>query len=160
LIIQDVFGWCIVIEQSGASCTLAYTNIIVRLWNLIIVLAMPIVISFYMLFRAMRFLRNSHARQLVMRRNHHHRLIIHSFIFYSIWLCLWLPLMIIIFLDVADINESISFVALVANTFETLIDPFISIFLDKRFAKAWKKTYILIKRKVNHLMYVRVHPAQ
>jgi hypothetical protein len=68
--------------------------------------------------------------------------------------------MIIIFLDVDDINESIGFVALVANTFETLIDPFISIFLDKRFAKAWKKTYTLIKRKVNHFMYVRVHPAQ
>jgi len=159
LIIQDVFGWCIVIEKSGASCTLAYTNIIARMWNLIIVLTMPILISFYMLFRAMHFLQNSHAQQVLMRRNHHHRLIIHSFIFYSIWLCLWLPLMIIILLDVDDINESISFVASIACTLETLMDPFISFFLDKRFAKAWKKSYILIKRKVNHLMNVRVHPV-
>jgi hypothetical protein len=156
---QGVFGWCIVIEQSGASCTLAYTNIIVRTWNLIIVLTMPILISFYMLFRAMYFLRDSHARQEMMRRNHHHRLIIHSFIFYSIWLCLWLPLMIIIFLDVDDTNEYISFVASTASTLETLIDPFMAIFLDKRFAKAWKKSYILIKRKVNHWMNVRVHPV-
>jgi hypothetical protein len=155
-----MFGWCIVIEQSGASCTLAYTNIIVRMWNLSIVLTMPILISFFMLFRAMHFLQNSHAQQVLMRRNHHHRLIIHSFIFYSIWLCLWLPIMIIIFLNVNDINESIGFIASIANTFETLLDPFISIFLDKRFAEAWNKSYILIKRKVNHFMYVRVHPAQ
>jgi hypothetical protein len=67
--------------------------------------------------------------------------------------------MIIIFLDVDDINESIDFIASIASTLETLMDPFLSFFLDKRFAKAWKKSYMLIKRKLNDLMNVRVHPV-
>ena len=31
IIIQDVFGWCIVRESVGSSCSLTYTNIVVQL---------------------------------------------------------------------------------------------------------------------------------
>jgi hypothetical protein len=158
LIIQDIFGWCIVIEISGESCTFTYTNVIVRVWNLGIMLITPILISFYMLYRALHFLQNSHAQQVILRRNHHRQLIIHSCIFYSIWLTLWFPFMFITYLGVDGINEFIVFVALVANTFETLIDPIISIFLDKRFAQAWKKFHQSINRQFGWHMNARVHP--
>ncbi len=159
LIIQDIFGWCILTEEVGASCSLSYTNNIVRIWNLTVVLTLPILISFYMLTRALYFLKKSHAQQTMVRRNHHRRLIIHSLIFYSIWLSLWSPLMIVNFLDIDNINESIAFAVLVANTLETLIDPVISIFLDKRFAQAWKKTGVWIERKLDILVDIRIHPA-
>jgi hypothetical protein len=159
LIIQDIFGWCILTEQAGASCSLSYTNNMVRIWNLTVVLTLPILISFYMLTRALYFLKKSHAQQAMVRRNHHRRLIIHSLIFYSIWLSLWSPLMIVNFLDLDNINESIAFAVLLANTLETLIDPVISIFLDKRFAQAWKKTGVCIERKLDILVDIRIHPA-
>jgi len=159
LIIQDVFDWCIVTETPGSSCTLTYTNIVVRIWNLIIMLITPIVISFSMLFRALYFLKISHAQQRIMRRNHHRRLIIHSCIFYSIWLSLWSPVMFLIYLDIYTINEWIVFAASVANTVETLLDPFISVFLDKRFARAWKTSFIWMKGKVDHLTNTRVNPV-
>jgi hypothetical protein len=159
LIIQDIFGWCILTEQAGASCSLSYKNNIVRIWNLTIVLTLPILTSFYMLARALHFLKNSHAQPAMVHRNHHHRLIIHSLIFYSIWLILWLPLMIVTYLDLDNINESLAFAVLVANTLEILTDPVIAIFLDKRFAQAWKKTGMWIKQKIESLMDVRVHPV-
>ncbi len=158
-IIQNVFGWCIVTETPGSSCTLTYKNIIIRIWNLIMVLITPILISFSMLSRALYFLHNTHAQQVIMRRNHHRRLIIHSCIFYSIWLSLWSPFMIIIYLDANTINELIVFIVSVANTVETLIDPIVSIFLDKRFAQAWKKSYQWINRQFNWHMNARVNPA-
>jgi hypothetical protein len=123
------------------------------------VLITPILISFSMLSRALYFLHNTHAQQVIMRRNHHRRLIIHSCIFYSIWLSLWSPFMIIIYLDANTINELIVFIVSVANTVETLIDPIVSIFLDKRFAQAWKKSYQWINRQFNWHMNARVNPA-
>jgi len=146
-------------EEAGASCSLSYTNDIVRIWNLAIILILPILISFYMLTRALYFLQNAHAQQTMVGRNHHRQLIIHSLIFYSIWLSLWLPLMIVTFLDLDNINESIAFAVLVANTLETLADPVISIFLDKRFAQAWKKFYQWIERQFGGHMNARVNPA-
>jgi hypothetical protein len=112
-----------------------------------------------MLFRALYFLKISHAQQRIMRRNHHRRLIIHSCIFYSIWLSLWSPVMFLIYLDIYTINEWIVFAASVANTVETLLDPFISVFLDKRFARAWKTSFIWMKGKVDHLTNTRVNPV-
>jgi hypothetical protein len=159
LIIQDRFGWCILTEQAGASCSLSYTNNIVRIWNLAVVLILPILISFYMLGRALHFLQKAEAQQVMIRRNHHRQLIIHSLIFYSIWLILWLPVMIVTYLDIYSINESLAFAFLVENTLETLIDPVISIFLDKRFAQAWEKSYQWIERQFGGHVNARVNPV-
>jgi hypothetical protein len=159
LIIQDVFGWCILTEQTGASCSLSYTNNIVRIWNLTVMLTLPILINFYMLCRALYFLKNAHAQQVMIRRNHHRQLIIHSLTFYSIWLVLWFPLIIVTYLDLDNLNESLAFGVLVANTLETVIDPVISIFLDKRFAQAWKKSYEWIERQFCSQVNARVNPV-
>jgi hypothetical protein len=159
LIIQNAFGWCVVIEKAGASCSLSYTNIPVRVWNMTVVLFTPILISFYMVFCSLNYIKNTHAQQIMMRRNHHRQLMIHSLIFYSIWLVLWIPCMIVTYLDIGDKNEFIAYVTLVANTVETLIDPFLAIFLDKRFAQAWKTSVKWIQRQLDCLLHTRVHPA-
>jgi hypothetical protein len=111
-----------------------------------------------MLYQALRFLKNFHAQQVILRRNHHSQLTINSCIFYSIRLTLWLPWVIIAYLGVDAINESIVFVALVANTLEVLIDPIIVIFLDKRFAQAWKKFRQSFNRQFGWHMNARVNP--
>ncbi len=158
LIIQDVFGWCVVFEQTGSSCTLSYTNIVVRIWNMTIILIMPILISFSMLFQAYRYLKKINAGQMVVRRNHHHQLIIQSLIFYSMWAIFWLPLMIVIYLDITAVNELIYFIVILLNAFKVVADPVISIFLDKRFAQAWKKSWQWITRQFGWYMNGRVHP--
>jgi hypothetical protein len=122
-------------------------------------LTLPILINFYMLGRALYFLQNAHAQQVMIRRNHHRQLIIHSLIFYSIWLILWLPSMIVNYLDLDNLNESLAFAFVVANTLETVIDPVIAIFLDKRFAHVWKKSYKWIERQFGGHVNARVNPV-
>ena len=112
-----------------------------------------------MLYRSLHFLRTSHAQQVVLRRNHHRHLIVHSFIFYSIWLTLWSPLMMTTFLNIDGINGSTGSVVIVANTMETCVDPCIAYFLDKRVAQAWKKFYRWILHQFGYHPNARVNPA-
>ena len=158
-IIQGIFGWCVVIEDIGSSCTLSYTNIIVRVWNITIILISPILINLFMVMKALYYLQNTNAHQMFIRRNHHRRLMIHSSIFYFIWLSLWSPSMFFTYLDTENINESIQFIASIGNTLETLVDPFIFILLDKRFGQAYKKSFIWIKHRFHFHVNAIVHPV-
>jgi len=110
LIIQYIFGWCVVVEIWGESCTFTYTIIIVRVWNLCIMLISPILISFYMLILALFYLKNTKAQKMIIRRIHPY-IILHSFIFYSICLMLCASLIIIIYLDIDTISKRLKFVA-------------------------------------------------
>jgi hypothetical protein len=159
LIIQNVFGWCVVIEKAGASCSLSYTNIPVRVWNMAVVLFTPILISFYMVFRSLNYIKTTNAQQIMLRRNHHRQLIIDTFIFYSIWLILWLPWMILTYLDIDDQNELIAYVTLAGSTLEILTDPIMAVFLDKRFAQAWKKSFQWVEYQLVCLKNTRVVPG-
>jgi hypothetical protein len=159
LIIQNIFGWCIVIEETGASCSVSCTNIPVRVWNMTVVLFTPILISFYMVFCSLNYIKNTHAQQIMMRRNHHRQLMIHSLIFYSIWLVLWIPWMIVSYLDIDDKNEFIAYVTTVENMLEMLIDPILAVFLDKRFAQAWKTSFQWVKYQLVYLTNTRVGPV-
>ena len=159
LIIQDIVGWCVVLEETGSSCTLSYTNIGVRIWNMIIILIIPILISFYMLSQSFQYLKKTSDGQMILRRNHHWQLVMQSLTFYSIWLTLWSPVMFYTYLDVDTTNENVQFVVVLLNTLETLADPVISIFLDKRFAQAWKKSFRWINRQFGCYMNARVNPV-
>ena len=158
LYIQYKFGWSVVIDRPGISCSLSYTNNLVRIWNFIIVLLLPIAIGFYMLVRALHFLRSYHAQQTMIQRNHHRHLIVHSLIFYSAWFVLWVPLILVIFFDIDDMNEDVGFAALVASTLEVFVDPFLAYFLDKRFARAWKKSLQWSKQKFMCHTNTRTYP--
>jgi membrane-bound metal-dependent hydrolase YbcI (DUF457 family) len=112
-----------------------------------------------MLAQALRALQNVQAQQSMIRRNHHRQLIIHSLIFYSIWIVLWLPAMIANYLDINEMNKSVGFAVVVASVSEIFADAIVSIFLDKRFAQAWKKFYHLIEHRVGEHLTTRVHPV-
>jgi len=158
-IIQDLFGWCNVIEIAGASCFATYTNIFVQIWNITVILAMPIIISLFLLYRALFYIRTIHIEQTIIHHNHHRQLIVHTSIFYSIWLCLWFPLILITFLNVNQINQWVVFIGSIANTIEIAIDPMISFFIDKRFARIWKKFSQFIVSRLKLSINSQVHPA-
>ena len=135
-----------------------YNNIYVRIWNVCIILTLPIVISFGMLIKASYSLYNTHAQQRLLRRNHHRQLIKDSLIFYTIWIILWSPWMFISYMNILDTNEMFIYVTLVMNLLEVLVDPFISFFLDKRFAQAWIKCYRQFRHLLGFQNHARVNP--
>ena len=157
--VQHLFGWCIVTKDVGSSCSLHYTNIFVQIWNIAVILAMPIIISLFLLYRALFYIRTIHIEQTIIHHNHHRQLIVHTSIFYSIWLCLWFPLILITFLNVNQINQWVVFIGSIANTIEIAIDPMISFFIDKRFARIWKKFSQFIVSRLKLSINSQVHPA-
>jgi len=158
MIIQQNFGWCVVIEKSGSSCSLGYTNIAVRVWNIIFIFLLPIIISFCASIRCVSFVKHTQTRQVIIRRNHHRRLIYRFIIFYTIWLILWGPFMLVTHLDIEPINDQINFAVKICSTIEMSIDGILVYFLDKRFEMAWKKSYFFIIRKLGLEKNARVHP--
>ena len=158
LFIQDRLGWSMLLDVPGASCSILYMNIFIRIWNLTIILLLPITTGFCMLVRALYFLKNFHAQQVMVQRNHHHHLIVHSLIFYSIWFVLWSPLIVVIFFDIDDRNDYVAFAAMTATTLEVFSDPFLAYFLDKRFSRVWKKSFRWTKQKLNYHTGNTIHP--
>ena len=160
LFVQHKFSWSIVVVvNSGTSCSLSYTNNLVKIWNFLVTLSLPIAISFSMLIQALYFLQNFHAQQVIIHRNHHRQLIIHSLIFYSGWFVLWGPFMMLTFLDIDGLSVSIAFAAFVASTVEVFVDPFLIFFLDKRFARAWEKSFRWAKQQLIGQRNVQIHPV-
>jgi len=158
MIIQQNFGWCVVIEKAGLSCSLGYTNIAVRVWNIIFMFFLPIMISFCTSIRCVFFVKETQNQQVIIRRNHHRRLIYRFIIFYTIWLILWGPFMLVTHLDIETVNDQINLAVKICSTIEMSIDGILVYFLDKRFEMAWKKSYFLIIRKLGLEKNARVHP--
>jgi len=156
--VQHLFGWCIVTKDVDSSCSLHYTNIFVQIWNIAVILAMPIIISLFLSYRSFFYIRAAYVEQTMVRRNHHRKLIVHTSIFYSIWFCLWFPFVLITFLNVNRVNYWVVFMATIANTLEIAIDPIILLFLDTRFLEIWKKFFRLITIRLTLPINVQIRP--
>ncbi|CAF0929663.1 unnamed protein product [Adineta steineri] len=159
LIIQDILGWSVLYSIPGSSCNVSFTNIPIQVWNMTIMLVIPIVLSFCLLFRAFRFLQSAQAGQLHIRRNHHRKVTIQTLIFYSFWFILWLPGMIVNCLDSDYVDGTTNFIVILLSTIETLCDPIVGVFLDKRIAQAWKKSYKWMRRQSGVQKSTKVTPA-
>ncbi|CAF0929630.1 unnamed protein product [Adineta steineri] len=159
LIIQQSFGWSVLYSIPGSSCNVSFTNIPVQVWNISIILVIPILLSFCLLFRAFRFLQSAQAGQLHIRRNHHRKVTIQTLIFYSFWFVFWLPGMIVNCLDSDYVDGTTNFIVILLSTIETLCDPIVGIFLDKRIAQVWKKSFKWVYRQPAVQKSTRVTPA-
>ncbi|CAF0825750.1 unnamed protein product [Adineta ricciae] len=158
MIVQYEMSWCIVIEQPGSSCSLAFNSISVRIWNLTVIFALPIMISLITSIRCITYLKHAYSQQILTRRNHHHQLICRFCTFYAIWLILWAPYVLLIHLDIETIGNQINFLASLGNTIETTIDGIMLSVLDKRLAMAWGKTFNIVLRRLNWNQRNKVNP--
>ncbi|CAF1647473.1 unnamed protein product [Adineta ricciae] len=152
-------NWCIVIGIAGSSCSLVYTSIPIRIWNTIVLFALPIGITFLTSIKCLMFLKRTQSQQILIQRNHYRRLIYRYVCFYTIWLILWTPLIILNFLCIETIDGKINFIATAGNTFESCLDGVILIFLDKRFEMAWRKSFDAIRQKFGGQKKNKVTPT-
>jgi len=159
MIVQQSLGWCVVIEEFGSSCSLAYNNIGVRVWNEIVLVTLPIMISFGTCVQSILYIKHAHDQQMIARRNHHRRLIYRFISFYTFWLTLWGPFLFLQYLDIEAINDKLSFPLAICSTLETSMDGILVCLLDKRFAKAWKTSFLWIRRQWTLKNNAQVRPA-
>ncbi|UJR11713.1 hypothetical protein I4U23_015894 [Adineta vaga] len=158
MIVQHEMKWCVVIEEAGSSCSVAFNSITIRVWNLTVLFALPIIISLTTSIHCVLSLRHTHSQQTMIHRNHHRGLIYRFFIFYTIWITLWVPFIFLTYLDLKTIDNQTNFIVLVGSILEASIDGILVSILDKRFGIVFKKTYIAFLQRVGWKRRPKIHP--
>ncbi|CAF1037648.1 unnamed protein product [Adineta steineri] len=153
MFIQNYYGWSIVLDEIGSSCSINNKNIYVIIFNEIILFFIPIIISFYLNIQCLIYLKK---RNCSKTNNHNYKLINRFLIFYLIWLILWGPFVFIEQFYTKLITNQIEFIVILLTTLDNTIDAFLVSDLDQRFKIVWKKTYssILIKLKLKRTLKI------
>jgi hypothetical protein len=150
LIIQLSVGWTSV-EYRNDSCNVAYTGISIQIINVIFAFGLPISFNILVIYASIRHV---HLNSRLRRAQHHvsasekyHRsLTIQFFIFYTVWLSLWSPYIIVFQLGIG--NNNILAITQLLNSIETDLDPMIIGALDVRFRKVWRDIWKSVKKKL------------
>jgi hypothetical protein len=161
---QFLFGWTIVVEYVRDRCEANYTNITIQVFNIIIGFALPISLNVIVIYASVRHVHlKSTLREgqhhVSAREKYHRTLVIQFLVFYTIWLTLWSPNII-----VYQISFSSSYVTMIVrslNFSEVAIDPFIIAALDVRFWQSWKKIFLSTRDSIiaNTTNHGRVQPS-
>ncbi|UJR11710.1 hypothetical protein I4U23_015891 [Adineta vaga] len=159
MIVEHEMKWCVVIEEAGSSCSVAFNSVTIRVWNLTVLFALPIIISFTSLILCLIFIKKTHPQQILVRRNHHRRLIYRFFIFYTIWIILWGPFVFLVHLRMETVDNQTNFIVAIGNVAEMSIDGVLVCALHKRYEMAWKKTYDAILERLGWQRRPKIHPG-
>ncbi|CAF1219510.1 unnamed protein product [Adineta steineri] len=156
-IIAILCHWLIVFKPQNDICDLELTSAVVQILFLLFSYFIPLVFTSIFLFLSLRHIRNTNGirtQQIIEARLKYHRqLIIQSGAFYSVWLILWSPYLLLFpFYYRHSTQGTITEIFICIGI---VLDPFIVAALDIRFLRAWHSTW-------NHLIEcvrpVRVAP--
>jgi hypothetical protein len=147
----------------GHTCKVTYTNIYIKIFNIITAFALPISLNILVIYASIRHIRLTST----LKRSQHHvsarekynrSLVIQFLAFYIIWVALWSPNVIVY---QVGIGGNATPIVRLLNFIELAIDPFIIGALDIRFWRAWKACWMHLKHRVLHNGPVptRIHPT-
>jgi hypothetical protein len=162
LLVQFVTGWAQLEPVTRDVCDILYTNAYVQIFNTIIAFGLPILLNILVIYASVRHVRLTAAlrkaqHHVSAREKYNRSLVIQFLIFYTIWITLWGPNVIIDQLTNGD-NGIINIVRLL-NFIEICLDPIIIGALDVRFWKAWRQLWLELKKKYFRDAQRQVTPA-
>ncbi|CAF1016274.1 unnamed protein product [Rotaria sordida] len=146
--IQILCNWTMLLGQAGESCDIVYISLAVAMFNLFITYIIPIGLNTIIIAYCIRHvssIRDIRSQQVInLRRKHKKTLLIHTIIFYSIWLVLWSPN--VLAFQFIDVNSQLGIYTSLLNYIEIAIDPILVAVLDVRYLQSWKIIWGKIKR--------------
>jgi hypothetical protein len=150
-IIQFFIGWAQLVQYVGSSCDVSYVNLYAQIINVIIAFALPISLNILVIFLSIRHVhltsRLQRAQHHVSAREKYHRsLVIQFLVFYTVWLSLWSP-NIIVYQFTSGTNTA-TLISSLLNYIEIALDPIIISALDVRFQKVWSKLWTHFRNTV------------
>jgi len=164
LFLPFAFGWTELNEYIRDRCEIAYKNVHIQVFNIIISFALPISLNILVIYASIRHIRlTSTLRQaqhhVSARKKYHRSLVIQFVIFYTIWLALWSPNILVYQVSISSSNLTI--IVRLLNFTQIALDPIIIAALDVRFWHAWKKVWISIRSTllVNRANQRRIRPT-
>ena len=150
-IIEILVGWASVEVFVGNTCAFVYTNVYAQIVGFVIDYILPISLNILVIYISLRKVHlTSHLRRgkhhVSAREKYHRSLVIQFLVFYTVWILLWSPYMIIYqFISGSRktivIGDLLSFI-------ETALDPIIIAGLDVRFQHVWRQIWRSLKQKV------------
>jgi hypothetical protein len=147
------FGWAILQNPPGNTCDLLPVSLTIRIIFLLLSYFIPVILTLLFLFLCLNYVRNTdgiQTKEIVDARHKYHRqLVIQSSVFYSLWIILWSPHLLVF--PFYYKNSRIGTIAQILNCISITLDPIIIAALDVRFLQAWKSTGDYLKR------YIRRH---
>jgi hypothetical protein len=141
-IITIMCGWSVLENPPGDVCELLPTSSIIRLLFLLFSYIIPVILTSVFLLLSLNYIHNSddiRTQQIVDGRLKYHRqLVIQSGVFYSLWLFLCTPHLLVY--PFYHKYSTSGIVAQILNYISITIDPIVIAALDVRFLQAWKLT--------------------
>lgn len=134
--------WTRLENPHGNACDLLPVSLKIRILYLLLSYFIPVILTLAFLSSSLRYIRNTdgiRTPSIVDARHKHHRLLVlQSTVFYSLWLILWSPH--ILLFPFFYKNSEIGIIAQILNYMSITLDPIIIAALDVRFLQAWKST--------------------
>jgi hypothetical protein len=140
-----------------------YTNLYIQIFNIITAYALPISLNILVIYSSVRHVRLTSTLQrakhhVSAREKYNRSLVIQFLVFYTIWIALWSPNVIVFQVTVGGNN--ITSVVRLLNFIELALDPIIIGALDIRFYRAWQACWVYVKRRllINGPLQRRIQP--
>ena len=141
-IIAIKFGWTILQNSPGDACVLLPILLNTRIIFLLLSYVIPVSLTLFFLFLSLNHIRNTNgiqAQEIVdARQKYHRQLVIQTSVFYSIWLILWSPHLLLF--PFYYKNGTIGNIAQILSYINITLDPILISALDVRFLRTWKLT--------------------
>ncbi|UJR21503.1 hypothetical protein I4U23_024588 [Adineta vaga] len=140
LVIQFVLGWCQIYVIFRDSCQVIYTNLYIQIFNIATAFAIPIFLNVIVIYMSARHIRLASTLQkathVSAREKYNRSLVIQFLVFYTIWVALWAPNVILYQISGGG---NLTSIFRLLNFIEIALDPIILAALDVRFCQAWQK---------------------
>ncbi|CAF4412723.1 unnamed protein product [Rotaria sp. Silwood2] len=152
-----IVGWTDVGGFVRDTCVIFYANMYIQIFNTIFAFALPIFLNLLVIYASIRHV---HKKATLRKSQHyvsasekfHRSLVIQFVCFYTLWLGLWSPNIIVY---QASLNKKLLiYIVGILNYLLIALDPLIIAALDFRFWHAWKKHLWRVKDATS-----RIHPS-
>lgn len=163
VVVPIVAGWTLIKIVPRDACFIYYKNVGIEIFNIIFTFALPIFSNIMIIYACARHIHLTSTLKRTknfnsVRDKYHRTLVIQFLIFYTIWVLLWSPNIIIV--QVSMEQRAVADAARLLNFIEIALDPIIIGALDIRFWNEWKKIAIRIKHVIlfNRFRNARIAP--
>jgi hypothetical protein len=150
LIIQIYVGWAQLDTYVGDSCDIGYANLYSQIFNVLTAFVLPIIFNIVVIGASIRHVHltsklNRGQHHVSAREKYHRSLVIQFLVFYTIWLSLWSPNVIVY--QFTSGSSNLTRITELLNYIEITLDPIIISGLDVRFYRAWQKVWTDLKTR-------------
>ena len=157
-IIAIRFGWSVLQNPPGDECDLLPVSLTIRIIFLLLSYFIPVILTLVFLSLSLNRIRNTDGIQtksiVDARLKYHRQLVIQSSVFYSLWLLLWSPYLLVFPFDYK--NGTIGTIARILSYVSITLDPIVIAALDVRFLRTWRSTGYYLQRCLRREQSTRV----